>query len=87
MSEKLIFDGYDVRQEHIVVKAVNSGSGGREAVQYMVEAANAYPKLMAVVEAAKDFLTSDGDYFSWTEDERQCLSRLKETLLALGEEV
>ena len=40
-------------------------------------------KLRAVVLAAKDFLASDGDYFSWTEDERHCLSRLKDTLLAL----
>lgn len=39
--------------------------------------------ILAVVEAAKDFLASDGDYFSWTEDERQCLSRLKETLRVL----
>ena len=42
-------------------------------------------RLLAVVEAAKDFLISDGDYFSWTEDERHCLSRLKEALLALEE--
>lgn len=45
----------------------------------------AWPQLLAVVEAAKDFLASDGDFWSWTEDERHCLSRLKESLLALEE--
>lgn len=44
-------------------------------------------KLQEVVEAAQNFLASDGDYFNWTEDERHCLSRLKEALLALEEEV
>jgi hypothetical protein len=39
--------------------------------------------LLKVADAAKDFLASDGDYFSWTEDERHCLSRLKEALMAL----
>jgi hypothetical protein len=43
--------------------------------------------LLRVAEAAQDFLDSDGDYFSWTEDERHCLSRLKEALMALEGDV
>lgn len=40
-------------------------------------------KLLDIAEAAKDFIDSDGDYFSWTEDERHCMSRLRQTVLAL----
>lgn len=36
-----------------------------------------------VAEAADDFINSDGDYFSWTEDERHCMSKLKNTLMVL----
>lgn len=42
-------------------------------------------KLEAVAEAAEDFMNSDGDYFSWTEDERHCMSRLRDAVLALKE--
>jgi hypothetical protein len=52
-----------------------------------VEMRNALPKLLAVAQAAKDFINSDGDYFSWTEDERHCMSRLREALAALEEDV
>lgn len=48
---------------------------------------DAYPKLRAVVEAAEDFMNSDGDYFAWTEDERHCMSRLRDAVLALKEDV
>ena len=42
-------------------------------------------KLVVVAEAAKDFINSDGDYFAWTEDERHCMSRLRDALAALEE--
>jgi hypothetical protein len=61
--------------------------GGDAFCDWANVSAMAYPKLRNVVLAAQDFLESDGDYFSWTEDERHCLSRLKEALMALDEEV
>lgn len=42
-------------------------------------------KLEAIAKAAEDFINSDGDYFSWTEDERHCMSRLRDAVLALKE--
>lgn len=53
---------------------------------YVSELTTNYFKLRNVVISAEDFLASDGDYFSWTEDERHCLSRLKGALLALEED-
>lgn len=43
-------------------------------------------KLEAIAEAAEDFINSDGDYFSWTEDERHCMSRLRDAVAALKED-
>lgn len=45
----------------------------------------ALPKFLAMATAARDFMDSDGDYFSWTEDERHCFSRLRDTILDLEE--
>jgi hypothetical protein len=42
-------------------------------------------KLEAVAGAAEDFINSDGDYFAWTEDERHCMSRLRDAVLTLKE--
>ena len=58
-----------------------------ENARLIAELRNAYPKLRAVVEAAEDFMNSDGDYFAWTEDERHCMSRLRDAVLALKEDV
>jgi len=45
----------------------------------------ALPKLLDVAVAARDFMDSDGDYFSWTEDERHCFSKLRDAVINLEE--
>jgi len=43
------------------------------------------PALLDVAVAARDFMDSDGDYFSWTEDERHCFSKLRDAVINLEE--
>ena len=76
----VILDFSDAEQLLDRLEKLESQIGKFQEESLYYRAQNA--KMQAVVDAAQDFLDSDGDYFSWTEDERHCLSRLKETVLA-----
>lgn len=70
------------------IKIIRSGlDPNGETANAIIAALQRLEKLEAVAKAAEDFMNSDGDYFAWTEDERHCMSRLRDAVLALKEEV